>query len=209
MPKLFPLKKFVFAVCGDFSDGTTMVGKMIKDFEKSKPEYRTPEECLYKFGVFTKNRYPVYFGRLKHTVLLCAGYGPEQMIAMLLNGKTYTIDQDIWASNIYGKIDSLHLLNLPRNADSRQATETVINTLKDYIGIFHKEDEAGGLFSVLKISLDNSWHWVRNDFSENDLDTECEAARDIYDKKVRIYYTSEKNKRLLMQYVREIRKKCH
>jgi hypothetical protein len=208
VPKIFPLKKFVLGITGDFSDGASLVPKMIGDFDNSKPLYRTPEECLFKFGLFTKEKFPAYFKRLANTVLICAGYGPEPMIAILLNGSTYAINQDSWASNVFSEIDSLHLFTLPKGADSKQASENAISSMKEFIKAFRKEDESGGLFSVLKINIDNSWRWMKNDFTGNDYMTECETARAIFNKKVKLEYTSDKNKKLMQDFNKSIRQKC-
>ena len=45
VPKIFPLKKFAIGITGDFSDGTSLIKKIVTDFDKSNPTYRTPEEC--------------------------------------------------------------------------------------------------------------------------------------------------------------------
>jgi hypothetical protein len=208
LPKIYPLKKFAIAITGDFSDGEFLIKKIVTDFDNSSPSYRTPEECIYKFGVFAKQKYPGYFKSLTDNILLCAGYDPEQMIAILLNGKTYPITQDTWASNAFMEIDSLHLFSISKDAGSKKAADSAINAMKQYIKIFHKENELGGLFSVLKISLDNSWRWERNDFSGNDYLTECEAARALFNKKFSLHYTSDKNKRIMQDFNKAIRSKC-
>ncbi|HVM88917.1 MAG TPA: hypothetical protein VMT76_12080 [Puia sp.] len=208
IPKIFPLKKFALGISGNFSDGNTLIRKIIKDFEKSDPSYRTPEECLYKFGLFTKDKYPLYYENLTTNTVICAGYGPEPMIGILLNGKTYPINQDLWASNVFQEIDSLHLFTIPKEKNSKQVAEAAVDALKDYIKTFHKENEAGGLFSVLKINADNSWKWIKNDFTGNDCLSECESATAIYDKQVRLEYTSGENKKIMSEAVRSIRKNC-
>src|ERR1022692_891803 len=96
LPKIFLLKKFTIAVAGDFSDGEFFIRKIIADFDNSKPTYRTPEECLFKFGLFTKEQYPAYFKKLDSNILLCAGYCPEQSIAVLENNRTYTVAPKTW-----------------------------------------------------------------------------------------------------------------
>jgi hypothetical protein len=209
MPKIFPLKKFALGISGDFSDGNSLIRKIVKDFDKSDPSYRTPEECLYRFGLFTKDKYPDYYQSLTSSTLICAGYGPEPMIAILLNGNTYPINQDVWASNVFREIDSLHLFVLPKETGSKQAAEIAANAMKGYIETLHKENELGGLFSVLKINADNSWRWLKNDFTGNDYMTECEAATAMYDKQVRLEYTSGDNKKLMIDYIKAIRKNCN
>jgi hypothetical protein len=208
LPKIYPLKKFAIAVSGDFSDGTTFIKKMIADFDNSKPTYRTPEECLYKFGLFTKDKYPEYFKNITRNILICAGYGPEQMIAILLNGKTYSITQDTWASNVFWEIDSLHLFSIPRDVSTRQAAVLASASLTQYIKAVHRENELGGLFSVLKIGSDNSWRWLKNDFTGNDVATECESIRDLFEKKTSLSYSSDKNKKTMQEWIRIIRQKC-
>ncbi|MBS1947361.1 MAG: hypothetical protein JST47_06300 [Bacteroidetes bacterium] len=208
IPKIFPLKKFALGISGEFSDGSSLIRKIVTDFDKSEPSYRTPEECLYKFGLFTRDNYPVYYKSLDTSTLICAGYGPEPMIAILLNGKTYPINQDLWASNVFKEIDSLHLFAINPETGSRKAAEIAANTMEQYIKAMHKENEAGSLFSVLKISSDNSWKWLKNDFTGNDYLTECEAATAIYNKQARLEFTSGDNKKLMMGYVKAIRKYC-
>lgn len=209
VPKIYPLKKFAIAVAGDFTDGETLMKKVMTDFDDSKPLYRTPEECLYKFGVFIKEKYPGYFKNIKNDFLICAGYAPEQMIAILYNGKTYPITQDPWASNAFLEIDSLHLFNLQKFANSKQASASAVSAMEGYIKAFHKEKEMGGLFSVLKINLNNSWNWQKNDFTGNDYATECEAAKAFFNKKFSLEYISDKNKKLMQEFNKAIRKKCH
>jgi hypothetical protein len=208
LPKIFPLKKFAIAVAGDFSDGEFFIRKIIADFDASKQTYRTPEECLFKFGLFTKEKYPAYFKKLDSNILLCAGYCPEQSIGILANNKTYTIAPKIWASNVYWEMDSLHLFNPPQNASSKQLIDSAELAMTEYIKIFHKENEMGGLFSVLKINLDNSQRWIQNDFSGNDFLTECELARAIFNKKVKLHYSSDKNKDLMHDMDRTIKERC-
>ncbi len=208
VPKIYPLKKFAIGISGDFSDGTSLIKKIVTDFDKSNPSYRTPEECLYKFGLFTKEKHPAYFKNLATEPIICAGFAPEKMIAILLDGKTYSINQDIWASNIFMQIDSLKLFSLPKDANSKQAGEAATKALEGYIKAFHKENEAGGLFSVLKINADNSWKWIKNDFTGNDYMTECEAAKALFEKKYKLEYTSDKNKSLMQDFNKAIRKKC-
>ncbi|HLK30360.1 MAG TPA: hypothetical protein VKT28_17390 [Puia sp.] len=208
VPKIYPLKKFAIGISGDFSDGASLIKKIVTDFDKTNPSYRTPEECLYKFGLFTKEKFPAYFKNLTTEPIICAGFAPEKMIAILLDGKTYSINQDAWASNVFMQIDSLHLLNLPKDANSKQAGEAGSNALEGYIKAFHKENELGGLFSVLKINSDNSWKWIKNDFTGNDYMTECEAARALFEKKYKLEYTSDKNKNLMQDFNKAIRKKC-
>lgn len=208
LPKIFPLKKFAIAVAGDFSDGEFFIRKIITDFDGSKQTYRTPEECLFKFGLFTKEKYPAYFKKLDSNILLCAGYCPEQSIGILANNKTYTIAPKTWASNVYWEMDSLHLFNSSQNTSSRQLIDSAESAMTAYIKIFHKENEMGGLFSVLKINLDNSQRWVQNDFSGNDYLTECELARAIFNKKVKLHYTSDRNKDLLHDMNKTIKERC-
>jgi len=208
-PKIFPLKKFAIAITGNFSDGTTLVKKIITDFDKSNPTYRTPEECLYKFGLFTKEKYPAYFKSLTTTVLVCAGYAPEQMIAILANGRTYSINQDAWASNVFMEIDSLHLLSLPKELYSKQAASAAADALEGYIKAFHKENEMGSLMSVLKINADNTWRWTKNDFTGNDYMTECEAAKAVFDKRLKFSYASDAGKKIMQEANKAIRKKCN
>jgi len=209
VPKIFPLKKFAIGITGNFSDGTSLVKKIVTDFDKSNPVYRTTEECLYKFGLFTKEKYPAYFKNLTTSVIICAGYGPEQMIAILANGRTYSINQDAWASNVFMEIDSLHLLSLPKDMGSKQTAAAAADALEGYIKAFHKEDEMGSLFSVLKINADGSWHWMKNDFTGNDYMTECEAAKAVFDKKIKLYYTSDASKKIMQDANKAIRKRCN
>jgi hypothetical protein len=208
LPKIYPLKKFAIAVAGDFSDGEFLIKKIIADFDASKSTYRTPEECLFKFGLFTKEKYPAYFKKLDSSILLCAGYCPEQSIGILANNKTYTIAPKTWASNVYWDMDSLHLFDPPKNAGSKQLAELAETAMTEYIKIFHKEEEMGGLFSVLKINLDNSQRFLSNDFTGNDYLTECEAARAIFNKKVKLHYTSDKNKELMYEMNKTIKARC-
>jgi hypothetical protein len=208
LPKVFPLKKFVIAVSGDFSDGEMFVKKIIADFDNSKPSYRTPEECLYKFGLFTKTKYPAYFKDLDSNILICAGYCPEQSIGILVKNKTYTITPKIWASNVFFEMDSLHLFIPPQGSNSKQLAGMAESAMKEYIKTFHKENEMGGLFSVLKINADNSYRWQQNDFSSNDYLTECEAARALFNKKIKLEYTSDSNKKLIHEMNRRIRERC-
>jgi hypothetical protein len=207
-PKIFPLKKFAIALAGDFSDGTFLIKKIITDFDDSKPAYRTPEECLYKFGLFTKAKYPAYFKELDRNILICAGYCPEQSIGILVKNKTYTITPKTWASNAFWEMDSLHLFNPPQGSTSKQLAGLAESAMKEYIKIFHKENEMGGLFSVLKINLDNSYRWEQNDFSGNDYLTECEAARAFFNKKMKLEYTSDSNKKLMHEMNKTIRERC-
>lgn len=208
LPKIFQLKKFAIAVAGDFSDGEFFIRKIINDFDDSKPSYRTPEECLFKFGLFTKEQYPAYFKKLDSNILICAGYCPEQSIAVLVNNKTYTVAPETWASNVVNEMDSLHLFNPPPNASSKQLADLADSAMSAYIQIFHKENEMGGLFSVLKISFDNSQRWLRNDFTGNDFLTECDAARALFYKKINLRYTSDKNKELLREMNKVIKERC-
>ncbi|HXB43518.1 MAG TPA: hypothetical protein VNV85_05650 [Puia sp.] len=208
LPKIYPLKKFAIAVAGDFSDGEFFIRRIISDFDDSKPSYRTPEECLFKFGLFTKEKYPAYFTKLDSNILICAGYCPEQCIAVLVNNKTYTVAPKSWASNVDYEMDSLHLFNPPPNGTSKQLADLAESAMAEYIKIFHKENEMGGLFSVLKISFDNSTRWSKNDFTGNDFFTECEAARAIFTDKIRLVYTTEKNKELLREMIKVMRKRC-
>jgi hypothetical protein len=208
VPKIFPLKKFVFGISGDFSDGNTMVKKIVKDFDTSDSAYKTPEECLYKFGLFTKDKYPEYYQNLVTTTIICAGYGPEAMIGILLNGNIYPINQDTWTSNVFQEIDSLHLFTIPNEKTSKQAAATAINTLTDYIKIFHKGNEAGGFFSVLKINTNNSWKWLKNDFTGNDYQSECEAATAIYSSQARLEYISNNSKKYMDEAIKAVRKIC-
>ncbi len=207
-PKIFPLKKFAIAVSGDFSDGEFFIRKILNDFDDSKPSYRTPEECLFKFGLFTKEKYPAYFKKLDSSILICAGYCPEQSISILANNKTYTIAPKTWASNAYLEIDSLHLFAPSKNSSSRKLADMAESAMEKFIKIYHKENEMGGLFSVLKINFDNSYKWLKNDFIGNDYLTECEEARAAFNKKINLHYTSDTNKDLLREMNKVIKKRC-
>lgn len=208
LPKVFLLKKFAIAVAGDFSDGEALIKKIISNFDNSHPSYRTPEECLYKFGLFTKTKYPAYFKELDSNFLICVGYCPEQSIGILVKNKTYTITPKTWASNVYWEMDSLHLFVPPQGSTSKQLAGMAESAMKEYIKTFHKENEMGGLFSVLKVSPDNSYRWEQNDFSGNDYLTECEAARALFNKKIKLEYTSDNNKKLIHEMNRKIRERC-
>ena len=67
----------------------------------------------------------------------------------------------------------------------------------------------GSLFSVLKINSDGSWHWTKNEFTGNDYMTECEAAKAVFDKKIKLYFTSDGNKKIMQEANKAIRKRCN
>lgn len=208
-PKIFQLKKFALAIAGDFSDDNIFVKKIVADFSKSNPVYNTPEECLYRFGLFIKAKYPAYFKRLNNNIIIAAGYCPEQTISILINNTTRTIRNKDWSSNVSAQIDSLHLFTASKNNTSKHLADSVEKTLKEYIRIFHKENEMGGFFSVLKINPDNSSTWQQNDFSGNGYFTECEANHDWFYDKANIHYIDSKSKKLMHEFDKTIKSKCH
>ena len=123
-PKIFALKKFAIAIAGDFSDGNIFVKKIVADFSKSNPVYNTPEECLYRFGLFIKAKYPKYFKKLNNNIIIAAGYCPEQTISILINNTTHTIRNKDWSSNVSAQIDSLHLYSASKNNTSKRLADS-------------------------------------------------------------------------------------
>jgi hypothetical protein len=207
-PKIFPLKKFALAIAGDFSDGEIMVKKIVADFSSSNPVYNTPEECLYRFGLFIKAKYPAYFKNLNNNIIIAAGYCPEQTISILINNTTRTIRNKDWSSNVAAQIDSLHLFTASKNNNSKRMADSAENTMKEYIKIFHTENEMGGYFSALKLNPDNSHNWLKNDFSENGYNTECDANKDWFYKKSNIHYIDSRSKKIISGYNKTIKRKC-
>ena len=67
----------------------------------------------------------------------------------------------------------------------------------------------GGFFSVLKINPDNSSTWQQNDFSENGYLTECDANHDWFYDKANIHYINSKSKKLMHDFNKIIKSKCH
>jgi hypothetical protein len=208
-PKIFPLKKFALAIAGDFSDGEIMVKKIVADFSNSNPVYNTPEECLYRFGLFIKVKYPAYFKNLNNNIIIAAGYCPEQTISILINNTTHTIRNKDWSSNAAAQIDSLHLFTASKNGSSKHLADSAETTMKEYIKIFHTENEMGGYFSALKLNPDNSYNWLKNDFSENGYLTECEANRVWFDNKANIHYVDSRSKKIMKGFDMIIKRKCH
>jgi proteasome subunit B (beta)-like protein len=207
-PKIFPLKKFALAIAGDFSDGEIMVKKIVADFSKSNPTYNTPEECLYRFGLFIKAKYPAYFKNLNNNIIIATGYCPEQTISILINNTTRTIRNKDWSSNAAAQIDSLHLFTASKGGTSKHLADSAEQAMKEYIRIFHKEDEMGGFFSILKINPDNSYSWLKNDFSGNGYETECEANRAWYENKQNLHYIDSKRKSIMKEFNKTIKRKC-
>lgn len=197
IPKIFILKKFVLAVAGDMSDGQTRIQKIVDDFTKSNPSYNTPDECLYKFGLFVQQKYPVYFKLLNKNILIAAGFAPGASIAVLMHNETFVLSDKNWTSNFAAQIDSLQLFNFPAGTNCKRAAESAETAMKKYIQIYHKENEMGGLISVLKIRPNNSTTWLQNDFTGNGFATECEASKAFYNKKIRFTYTQPANKKLM------------
>ena len=208
MPKIFPLKKFALAFAGDFSDGETRIKKMVADFVGSNPAYNTPEECLYMFGLFIKAKYPDYFKNLVSNTILAVGYSPEERIAIWINNKTYIISPGNWTSNVYPEMDSLRLFYGSSASSCKRLADSAEAAMKAYIKIFHRENEMGGYFSVLKINPNNTFSWQKNDFSENDFLTECDANRAWYFKNTQIHYVDSEKKKLMTGYNKQIRAKC-
>jgi hypothetical protein len=209
MPKIFPLRKFALAIAGDFSDGETRIKKMIAEFINSNPAYNTPEECLYTFGVFIKGKYPDYFKKLVNNTILAVGYSPEAKIAIWINNKTYIISPGNWTSNVYPEMDSLHLFNGSGPGSCKHLADLAETAMKSYIKAFHKEREMGGYFSVLKINPNNSFSWLKNDFSANDFNTECEANKAWYFKNTKFEYPDSEKKKIINGFNKLIRARCH
>jgi hypothetical protein len=207
-PKIFPLKKFALAIVGNFTDGNITVKKIISDFSNSNPAYNTPEECLYRFGLFIKSKYPAYFKILNNNIIIAAGYCPEPTISILIKNVTHTIRNKDWVSNVSAQMDSLHLYTASKNSSSKRLGDSAEKAMKDYIKIFHTENEMGGFFSALNINPDNSYSWQKNDFSENGYLSECEANHDWFFDKANIHYIDSRSKKLMNEFDKTIKRKC-
>ncbi len=197
LPKIFPLKKFALAIAGDMSDGETRIQKIVTDFDRSGATYSTPDECLYKFGLFTRDKYPNYFKSLDKNIVLAAGYSPAATLAVLVHNETYVISDKNWTSNLSSELDSLHLFGSSVLSRCKPVADTAEAAMKAYIRMAHKENEMGGLFSVLKIRPDNSYTWQKNDFTGNGFLTECEASKAYYNKKIKLHFPDPGNKKLM------------
>lgn len=212
-PKIFILKKYAFAISSDnISDGKTMIGKMVSDFDKANCNYTDPGDAISCFTVFINKFYPNYDSVLKKSNIFCVGYFNNRQIISVMADNLIGDTKYMWngTDKVLYEINKNKLFNPPINSDCMKLSILGENVMRDVISRTKSQKTMGGRFSVLKIDSNNHCIFIQNDFSRNAYATECEMVKAYFKGRIKYnFINSTTDKRIFDSLLTDKLKKCN
>ncbi len=187
LPKIYKIKSFLIAIAGVATLDSFFISKIVKNFNKSYPDYLDFHTTIIKFESYIDSLYPIANYPIDIR-FIAAGFVKNKPEKIIFNRTDKKIISSEFSSNGISAsntkvFDYLSKFKLPQFSCAAVG-EAIAKSIYEYARDTNEENAIGGPITIVKMTAPNEIIWVKNNTINYKYETITDFINLIENKKI-------------------------